>query len=80
MNSSTPEAQNRLIELEKTVAALDDRLRNIQSGLWATTVREPRRGLLNWIPPREERVFMSSVCNRRVRPNTKVTPHDDRNT
>lgn len=80
MHTPTPEASNRLIELEKTVAALDDRIRSLQSGLWATTVREPRRGLLTWIPPRQERVFMSSVCNRRVRPNTKVTTHDGRNT
>ncbi len=80
MTAPPPETNNRLIELEKTVAALDDRVRNIQSGLWPTTVREPRRGFWSLIPPRQEGAFMSSVCNRRVRPNMKVTPHDGRST
>ena len=75
MPTPTPEANNRLIELEKTVAALDDRVRSIQSGLSATTGKELRRGFLSLIPPRQEGTFMSSVCNRRVRPNTKVEPH-----
>lgn len=80
MNAATPEANNRLIELEKTVAALDDRIRTIQSGLWPSTIRESRRGLWSLIPPRQDGAFMSSVCNRRVRPNMKVTSHDGRNT
>ncbi len=80
MNASIPEANNRLIELEKTVAALDDRVRNIQSGLWPTTERGPKRQFWRLIPPRQEGTFMSSVCNRLVRPNRKVAPHDGRST
>ena len=80
MHTPTLEAHNRLIELEKTLAALDDRVRNIQSGLWPTTIREPKRGFWSLITPRQEEAFMTSVCNRRVRPNTKITTHDGQNT
>lgn len=76
MNTSTPETTNRLVELEKTVAALDDRVRNIQSGLWPAMANGQKKRFLSLIPPRLDGAFMSSVCNQRVRPNMKVVPHD----
>ncbi len=80
MSAPTPETTNRIIELEKTVAALDDRLRNIQSGLWPAMVSGQKRRFWSLIPPRQDWAFMSSVCNQRVRPNMKVTPHDSSGT
>jgi len=76
MSASIPETNNRLIELEKTVAALDDRVRTIQWGLWPSMAREPKKRFWSLIPPRQDWAFMSSVCNQRVRPNMKVTPHE----
>jgi hypothetical protein len=69
-------ATDRLWELERTVSVLNGQLREMQSELQhtkASTMRERLWG--HWLMPRQNRVYMSAVCNRRVRPNTKVTHH-----
>lgn len=69
-------ATGRLMDLERTVDALNGRLREMQ---WE--LRQAKGSSLteriwnNLISPRQSRVFMSAVCNRRIRPNTKVVIH-----
>ena len=69
-------AIDRLMDLERTVDALNGRLREVQCEL-----QQARGGSLterlwkNWMSPRQGNEFMSAVCNRRVRPNTKLVDH-----
>ena len=76
MIEATAGTTDRLMDLEKTVAALDDRLRNIQSGLWQSKPSSLTDRLLNLMSSKQKRAFMSAVCNRPVRPNMKVANHD----
>ncbi len=74
--SESSRAKDRLRELERTVSALNGQLREMQCELQQTkgaTIKERLWG--NWMAPRQGRIYMSAVCNRRIRPNTKVT-HD----
>ena len=69
---------DRLIDLEHTVESLNGELRKIQWDLYRTKT-EPFstrlwRSLVN---PKGGQEFMSAVCNRRVRPNTKLVSHAD---
>ena len=71
-------AKDRLWELERTVSVLNGQLREMQSELQQTkgsTIKGRLWG--NWM--RSEGIYMSAVCNRRIRPNTKVTHHASRN-
>ncbi len=68
--------RERLQDLERTVDVLNGRLRDVQWMLQqvkGASMSERLWGTL--IATRQRRVYMSDVCNRRVRPNTKVT-HD----
>ena len=66
--------KDRLWELERTVSVLNGQLREMQSELQQTKGSTTKGRLWgNWI--RQERIYMSAVCNRRIRPNTKVTHH-----
>ena len=76
MIEATAGTTDRLMDLEKTVAALDDRLRNIQSGLWQFKSSSLTERLLNLMSSKQKCAFMSAVCNGRVRPNMKVANHD----
>ena len=73
MNTVTKE---RLMDLERTVDTLNGRLREIQWELQQTKAgsltERFRKSLMN---PWQGGEFMSAVCNRRVRPNTKVVDH-----
>jgi hypothetical protein len=66
---------NRLMNLERTVEVLNGQLREIQ---WercrVKTGPLPVRWWRTLVPQRGD-VFMSAVCNRRIRPNTKVVSH-----
>lgn len=68
--------KDRLTDLERTVDALNGRLREMQ---WE--LQQAKSGSLTerfWkslMSPRPGSTFMSAVCNRRVRPNTKVVDH-----
>ena len=66
----------RLIDLERTVDALNGRLRDMQWELQqAKTGSITERFWKNLRGHLQGSEFMSAVCNRRVRPNTKVVHH-----
>jgi len=68
--------KERLIDLERTVDVLNVRLRDMQ---WE--LRQAKAGSMterfwkNLMGPLQGSEFMSAVCNRRIRPNTKVVHH-----
>jgi hypothetical protein len=78
MPEPTPVTKEWIIQLEKTVAALDDRVKHLQAGLGAATVGSPAKRFWILTGSRQTRAFMSSVCNQHIRPNTKVMAHDGR--
>lgn len=65
-------AQGRLMDLERVVVMLNGQLRALQSEL-----QQARNGSLaerlriNLAGLRRNRMFMSEVCNQRIRPNRK---------
>jgi hypothetical protein len=69
---------DRLIDLEYTVDSLNGKLRKIQWDLYRATA-EPLTARLwrNLISRKGGREFMSAVCSRRARPNTKMVSHAD---
>jgi hypothetical protein len=76
MTHQTAETTERLMDLERTVEALNGQLRHMRWELQrakADSLRE--RFLKNLINPSPSRAFMSAVCNRRARPNIKVASH-----
>lgn len=70
-------ATDRLRDLERTVHALNGQLRDMQWELQQQSKGSSMKERLwgNMMGPRQSRIYMSAVCNRRVRPNIKVT-HD----
>lgn len=64
--------RDRLQYLERTVGALNGQLRDMQWELQRAKKGQSvtERFWKNLVSPGE--VFMSAVCNRRIRPNTKV--------
>jgi len=71
-----PVVTDRLVDLERTVESLNGQLREMQGELYRATRAEPLSVRL-WrsLMPQKGEVFMSAVCNRRIRPNTKVVSH-----
>ena len=71
-----PVVTDRLVDLERTVESLNGQLREMQGELYRATKAEPLSVRL-WrsLMPQKGEVFMSAVCNRRIRPNTKVVSH-----
>lgn len=68
----------RLIDLERTVDFLNGQLRKMQWDLyWAKAVPLPIRLWRNFVSSRGRQQFMSAVCTRRARPNTKMVSHAD---
>ena len=68
--------KERLIDLERTVDVLNEQLRDMQWELrQAKGMSVTERLWKNVMGPWQGREFMSAVCNRRIRPNTKVV-HD----
>lgn len=68
--------KDRLMDLERTVDALNGRLRDMQ---WELQ-RAKAGSLTEWfwknvMSPSQGNEFMSAVCNRRARPNSKVVDH-----
>jgi hypothetical protein len=72
---------DRLIDLEHTVESLNGELRKIQGDLYRTKT-EPFSTRLwrSLVSPKGGPEFMSAVCNRRARPNTKLVSHADSRT
>jgi hypothetical protein len=76
MSTGSTHATDRLRELERTVKALNGQLRHMQSEFQQVKAASIRERLWDrWIGPWQSRLYMSAVCNRYIRPNTKVT-HD----
>lgn len=70
-------AKDRLMELERTVDVLNGQLREMQWELQQAKGNSlTERFWTNVMSPWQSCAFMSAVCNRRIRPNTKVV-HDD---
>ena len=69
---------DRLVDLERTVDSLNGKLREMQWELYRAKA-EPLSMRLwrNLVSPKGGREFMSAVCNRRARPNTRMVVHAD---
>ena len=69
---------SRLVELKRTVDSLNGQLRELQGELY----RAKTNPLAVWLWRDLKRLkggqeFMSAVCNRRARPNTRMLLHAD---
>ena len=71
-------ATDRLIDLEQTVDSLNGELRKIQWDLYRAKA-EPLSARLwrNLVSFKGRQEFMSAVCSRHARPNTKMVSHAD---
>jgi hypothetical protein len=68
----------RLVDLEQMVDSLNGELRKIQWDLyWAKAEPLPVRLWRNLVSLKGGQQFMSAVCNRCARPNTKMVSHSD---
>ena len=69
---------DRLVDLERTVDSLNGQLREMQWELYRAKA-EPLSIRLwrNLVSQKGGREFMSAVCNRRARPNTRMVVHAD---
>lgn len=69
---------DRLVDLERTVDSLNGQLREMQCELSRTKAETlPVRLWRNLVSLKGGQEFMSAVCNRRARPNTKMVSHAD---
>lgn len=68
--------KERLMDLERTVDTLNEQLRDMQWELRQAKGHSIKERLLkNLRGPRQGSEFMSAVCNRQVRPNTKLVDY-----
>jgi hypothetical protein len=68
----------RLVDLERTVDSLNGQLREMQGELYRAKAEPlPVRLWRNLVSFKGGQEFMSAVCNRRARPNTKMLFHAD---
>lgn len=72
----TPLTKDQLTDLERSVAALDNRLQNIQWELQRSTAGSLVERFRSFMRSKPESRFMSTVCNQRVRSNTKLVAYD----
>ena len=69
---------DRLVDLERTMDSLNGQLREIQWDLYRAKAEPlPVRLWRNLVNLKGGQEFMSAVCNRRARPNTKMVSHAD---
>ena len=69
---------DRLVDLERTVESLNEQLREMQWDLYRVKAEPlPVRLWRNLVSLNGRQEFMSAVCNRRARPNTKMVSHAD---
>lgn len=69
---------DRLVSLERTIDSLNGQLREVRWELGHAKAEPlPVRLWRNLVGGRSEQDYMSTVCNRKVRPNTKVGSHGD---
>jgi hypothetical protein len=68
----------RLVDLERTVDFLNGQLRNMQWELYRAKAEPlPVRLWRSLVSLKGGQEFMSAVCNRCARPNTKMVSHAD---
>ncbi len=69
---------DRLVDLKRTVAVLNGQLHEVKGELHRVKA-EPLFVWLwrNLVSVKGRQEFMSTVCNRRVRPNTRMVLHAD---
>lgn len=68
--------KDHLIDLERTMAALDNRLQSIQWRLQLSTIGSLVERFRSVMRSKQRSRFMSTVCNRHIRSNTKLASHD----
>jgi hypothetical protein len=68
--------KDRLMDLERTVAALNSQLRTIQWGLQRTHSGSLRKRFWSFMKPKPNAEFMSAVCNQQARLNMKRETHE----
>jgi len=69
---------DRLVDLERTVDSLNGQLREMQCELYrAKTAPLSVRLWRNLLSLKGGHEFMSAVCNRRTRPNTRMVVNAD---
>jgi len=68
--------KDHLMDLERTVAALDTRLQSIQWGLHRGTAGSLVERFRNLMRSKQGSRFMSTVCNQQIRSNTKLANYD----
>lgn len=69
-------SKERLLDLERTIESLHGRLCDMRWELQQVKGRSLTERLLrSFMSSRQGSVYMSAVCNRRIRPNTKVVDH-----
>jgi len=69
---------DRLVDLERTVDSLNGQLRKMQWDLYRVKLEPlPVRLWRNLVSLKGGQEFMSAVCNRRARPNTKMVSYAD---
>ncbi|MCX5724586.1 MAG: hypothetical protein NTX84_08755 [Nitrospirae bacterium] len=76
MQTVRPYKTERLVDLERTVDFINGQLREMQWKLYRPKA-EPLSVRLwrNLVSLKGRQEFMSDVCNRRVRPNTKMVSY-----
>ena len=67
--------KERLLDLQRTVDTLQGRVQEMQWELRHAERRSTERWWRNLLGVRQGDAFMSTCCNRRVRPNTKVVDY-----
>jgi hypothetical protein len=69
---------DRLVDLERTVDSLNGQLRKMQWDLYRVKLEPlPVRLWRTLVSLKGGQEFMSAVCNRRARPNTKMVSYAD---
>ena len=69
-------AHGRLMDLERVVEMLNGQLRALQQELHQAKSWSAAGQLRNnFLSLRRNHLFMSAICNRRIRPNTKRAPN-----
>lgn len=69
-------SKDLLVDLEKSVAAMNSRLQSIQWGLQRNSADSLVKRFRSFMRPKRGNQFMSTVCNQHVRVNTKLANHD----
>ncbi len=68
--------KDHLMDLERMMTGLDNRLQSIQWGLQRSPAESLVERFRSLMRSKQGSRFMSTVCNQRVRSNTKLTNHD----